>query len=346
LPINPRLPGPLRLLQSVKFVRTIITSAVYLSLLAVRLWRYDVIHVFSASYLSFLLAPTPAILLGRLFGKKVVLNYHSGEAEDHLRRWGRTAIPTLRAAHVLVVPSDYLVGVLARFGLQARAIANSIDGEGITFRPRKPERPVLLCNRNLEPHYNVECVLRAFEQIRRRRPAARLILAGDGSQRKRLNRAARELDLVNLEFVGAVSPAEMARLYDSADIFVNASNIDNMPLSILEAFAAGLPVVSTRAGGIPHVVDDEHTGLLVECNDCRGLAAAVLRLVDDPDLAARLADSARARSQALYRWKAVEGAWLDLYSSLVSDAEIARPGSQRVEPLESVSSGAGPSGVL
>src|SRR5262245_58736790 len=95
LPHNPRLPGPLRLLQLIKYVRTIVTSLIYCLALALRIPKHDVIHIFSASYFSFLLAPTPAILIAKLFGKKAILNYHSGEAEDHLRCWPRTAIPII-----------------------------------------------------------------------------------------------------------------------------------------------------------------------------------------------------------------------------------------------------------
>src|SRR5439155_1504171 len=96
LPVNPRLSGPLRRLQSVKYVRTIVTSLAYGAMLLARVRRYDVIHIFSAAYTSFMLAPTPAILVAKLYGKKSVLNYRSGEAEDHLHRWRRTALPTLK----------------------------------------------------------------------------------------------------------------------------------------------------------------------------------------------------------------------------------------------------------
>ena len=80
LPINPRLPGILRKLQSIKYLRTIVTSIWYCSSLLRRVPEYDLVHTFSASYFSFVLAPTPAILIAKLFGKKVLLNYHSGEA--------------------------------------------------------------------------------------------------------------------------------------------------------------------------------------------------------------------------------------------------------------------------
>src|SRR5829696_8064897 len=119
VPHNPRLPGPLKLLQSIKYVRTIVTSLVYWMNLLVQVPKHDIVHTFSASYLSFLLAPTPAILIARLFGKKVVLNYRSGEAEDHLRSWPRTAVPILKLADQIIVPSRYLVEVFAKFGLRA-----------------------------------------------------------------------------------------------------------------------------------------------------------------------------------------------------------------------------------
>ena len=95
LPMNPRLPGPLRALQKVKYVRTIATSIAYWVLLLSRVRRFDVIHAFSPSYWAFLLGPVPALLVARVFGRGALLNYHSGEAEDHLRNW-RTAVPLSR----------------------------------------------------------------------------------------------------------------------------------------------------------------------------------------------------------------------------------------------------------
>src|SRR5262249_52104197 len=186
LPINPVLPGPLRLLQRIKYVRTLVTTAAYIASLVKRLPRYDIIHVFSASYLSFVLAPTPAILLARLCGKKIVLNYHSGEAEDHLSRWRRTTAPVMKMADEIVVPSAYLVEVFRRFGLRARPVFNVVDTGMFVYRERRPLRPVFLSNRNLEALYNVSCILRAFQIIQRRYPTARLIIAGDGKQRRAL----------------------------------------------------------------------------------------------------------------------------------------------------------------
>src|ERR1700730_5231221 len=144
LPINPRLPGILRKLQAIKYVRTIVTSFMYGATLLARVRQYDVVHTFSASYFSFVLAPTPAILIAKLYGKKVLLNYHSGEADDHLTRWPRTAIPIIRLADEVAVPSEYLVGILAKHGLRGQAIFNIIGADTFRFRERGPLRPLFL----------------------------------------------------------------------------------------------------------------------------------------------------------------------------------------------------------
>jgi len=332
LPINPRLPGLLRKLQAIKYVRTAVTSISYLAALLLRVRRYDVIHIFSASYFSFVLAPTPAILIARLFGKKIVLNYHSGEAEDHLARWP-SAIAIIRLADQVVVPSEYLVRVFARSGLRARAIHNTIETEAFRFRRRDPLRPVFLSNRNFESHYGVDCVLRAFAIIQKRFPEASLIVAGDGRRRRSLEELARELGLQNIEFKGLVDHDQIVALYDAADIYLNGSLIDNQPLSLLEAFACGLPVVTTDAGGIPDIVTHERSGLMVQCKDHEAMAEAAMRLLQDAELADRVVRRAREECRK-YSWDAVREQWLVLYEELAvetMDEQKAEGGRQKTE---------------
>jgi glycosyltransferase involved in cell wall biosynthesis len=317
LPVNPRLPGPLRRLQSIKYVRTVVTSLRYLASLLSTLPRCDVVHAFSASYWSFLLAPLPAMAIGRLLGKRVVLNYRSGEADDHLARW-RLSARAMRLAHAIVVPSGYLVDVFSRYGLHAVPVFNFVDPERIPYRARGRPRPVFLSNRNFEALYNVACVLRAFARIQRSIPDAELIIAGDGTHRRELERLAADLGLRGVRFVGRKAPAEMAQLYDAADVYLNAPNIDNMPNSVLEAFAAGIPVVSTDAGGIGYIVEHERNGLLVSRDDDAALATAAIRVVQEPGLAARLTTEARRDCLALYTWEAVGTAWARVYRDVLS----------------------------
>jgi glycosyltransferase involved in cell wall biosynthesis len=290
--------------------------------LLARVRAYDVIHVFSASYLSFVLSPTPAILIAKLCGKKVMLNYRSGEALDHLTRWKRTALPVIRLADKVVVPSGYLVEVFRQFGIRAEAIANTVDLTRFKFRNRAPLRPVILSNRNLESLYNVESILRAFAIIQNRVSEAHLIVAGDGSERKRLESLSAELQLSNIEFIGQVPPEKMPELYDQADMFINASNIDNMPVSHIEAFASGLAVVTTDAGGIPYIVADDRNGLVVSCNDHEALALGVVRLLEDAELAERIIKTARADCEK-YAWAAVREDWVAAYGELAGRAGLS-----------------------
>lgn len=316
VPHNPRFPGPFRLLQRIKYVRTLATSLVYCINLLLKIPRNDVIHVFSASYLSFLLAPTPAIFIGRFFGKKVILNYHSGEAEDHLRCWPRTSVPIMKLADELIVPSPYLIDVFRKFGLHAHAISNVVDQDQFKFRERKPLRPIFLSNRNLYLLYNVACTLRAFAKIQQRFPEAKLIIAGGGRQRPYLESLARELKLQNVEFRGLVSPDKMSELYDEADIYLNSSNIDNMPGSIIESFACGLPVVSTNAGGIRCIITHGRTGLLVPKNDFEAMASWAIRLLETPELAESIARNAYEECPS-YTWPAVRETWVAAYLRVV-----------------------------
>ena len=326
LPINPRLPGVLRYLQRIKYVRTVVTSMAYVISLLFQVRKYDVIHVFSASYFSFVLAPTPAILIGKIYGRKVLLNYHSGEAEDHLQRWRRTAIPTIRLADVVVVPSEYLVRVFGQFGLAAVAIYNVIDTGRFRFRDRVPPRPVFLSNRNLETHYGVDRVLRAFSIIQEQFPDATLNVVGEGSQRRPLEALAKELGLRNTTFAGRVDPVSIADSYDAADVYLNGSEIDNQPLSLLEAFACGLPIVTTDAGGIPDIVTNGRTGMIVPRGDYRQMAERAMQLLTDASLTKRLVEEGRQEC-VKYSWKAVRQLWLTTYQKLAGgDGEVATAG--------------------
>lgn len=322
IPVNPRLPGALRILQRVKFLRTIVTSIAYWGLLLRDGRRYDILQAFSPSYWAFLLGPVPALVAGRLLGCRVLLNYHSGEAEDHLRRW-RSARLAGRFDRI-VVPSSYLEQVFASFGLRAEAIHNFVNAESIPYRVRFTPAPKFLSNRNLEPMYNVACSIRAFARIQATVPEAELIVAGFGSQRAELEALVAQLGLQRVRFTGRVTPAEMAGLFGEADILLNSPDIDNMPLSLLEAQAAGVAIVSTRTGGIPLMMEDDVTGLLVPPGDDAAMADAALRLLNEPGLAARITRQAHDVCLAKYSWEAVRQQWVECYRGMVASPAARR----------------------
>jgi len=323
VPVNPLPPRPLGFATKVKYLRTVVTELTYIPQLVREVARADVVHVFSASYTSFLLAPLPAILIARALGRPVVLNYRSGEGPDHLKR-SAVARRALARVDRNVVESRFLADVFASFGIDATTIPNIVDLERFRFRPREPLRPKLVSTRNFEPLYNVACTLRAFRLVQDRWPDATLTLVGGGSETDALRELAARLAVKHVTFAGRVSPDAIAAHYAANDIYSQSPNIDNMPTSVLKAYACGLPVVSTEAGGVPAMLRHGEQGFLAPLNDHQALAAHVLALLDDPALACRITRAASHACEAC-TWAAVRQDWLRTYQSV-----IARPAPERV----------------
>jgi len=310
-------PPPPRLLawaERIPGLRTILREPIYF----LNLWRglkdVDVAHIFSASYWSFLLAPAPAWFFARFRGKKTLINYRSGEARDHLKRF-RSGAFVLSRTDAIVVPSRYLVDVFREFGLKAVVVPNLVDLSQFHYRERNPLRPHLVCTRGFSPYYSVDVVVRAFAEVKKEYPEACLDLVGSGSLEAEVRNLVADLKLNGVSFMGVASRQEIGKYYDRADIFINASWLDNMPVSIIEAYGAGTPVVTTSPESIPYLVEHERTGLLSAVGDEKALAANVIRLLRDPALAARLAKNAYQESRR-YTWEVVRDQWVDVYRSL------------------------------
>jgi glycosyltransferase involved in cell wall biosynthesis len=313
-PINPKPPKPLLWVRKIPFVRTTLNAILYHSELLFTARKHDVLHIFTAGLHSYTLWTIPALLYGKLYGKKLIVHYHDGRAEEHLTKW-RTAIPTLRWAHRIIAPSGFLVDVFAKYGIQSQSIFNIIDCHNFVYRKRRALKPVFMTNRALEPLYNVECILRAFKIIESKYPAASLTIAHDGVSRPALEKLAQELELKNARFIGKVPHDKIAALYNDADIYLTTPNIDCMPGSLLECFASGLPVVATNAGGIPYIAKDRYSALLVPLNDHQALAARSLELLENPDLVEDLTANGLAETKR-YGSKPVGAQWSALYQEL------------------------------
>jgi glycosyltransferase involved in cell wall biosynthesis len=321
--VDPRFPLGLRWAERVPLLRTVIREPLY----AWKLWRglkdVDVAHIFSASYSSFLLAPLPAWCVARMRGKKTLINYRSGEARDHLQG-SLIARRALGSTDRLIVPSGYLVDVFREFGLNAQVVPNIIDLSQFKYRPRRPLRPHLVCTRGFHPYYGIDIVVRAFAEVQQSYPEAQLDLVGGGALEESIRELVNQLKLSHVSFLGVASRQEIGKFYDRADIFVNASNLDNMPVSVLEAFAAGTPVVTTEPEGMKYIVTHERSGLLSRPGDAKALAQNILRVLREPELAARLAQNAYDESSR-YRWAAVREQWLNVYASLAPSRPSERP---------------------
>jgi glycosyltransferase involved in cell wall biosynthesis len=315
IPVDPLFPAGLRWVGRVPGFRTIVRTPFYVAELWRGLREADVAHIFSASYSSFLVAVFPAWLIATLRGKKTLINYHSGEARNHLKG-SRLARAVLKRASRVVTPSAYLVDVFREFGLSAEPVPNIVDFSQFSYRARNPLRARLVSTRGFHPYYCIDVVVKAFSLVQKVFPNAQLDLVGKGPLEAEIRGLVSDLGLSGANFCGVASRREIGKYYDQADIFINASRLDNMPVSVLEAFASGTPVISTAPEGMRYLVEDGRTGLLSAPGDSAALAENVLRVLRDPQLALHLSSNA-VEELRRYRWETVREQWLNVYGALV-----------------------------
>ena len=310
-----------RWLGSIKGLRALFRLVPYL----LHLWRAagkaELLHIMANSGWSWHLFAAPAIWIGKLRGKAVVVNYRGGEADVFLEKsfiWIRLS---LRHADVLLVPSGFLEQVFAKYGYTSRIVPNIIDLARFTPATPAVRHPHIVVARNLEPIYDNATALRAFAIVRQQIRTARMTIAGSGPERQTLEHFAHTLGIGDaVTFSGRVENEHMAMLYSSAQVMVNPSLADNMPISVLEALASGVPVVSTDVGGVPYLVTHEKTALLVPAQNPDAMAQALLRLLEDAPLRQRLSEAGLALAQQ-FSWPNVREALFDAYRvALVSAA--------------------------
>lgn len=311
LATNPPIP---RLVARVKGLRTVVQTGLFLLKLVGALRRRRIIHLLAASHWYFVLRVAPTVILGKCFGRRLILNYRGGEAPRFFARFRSVVLPVLRLVDEIAVPSTYLQRLFVSFGFSPAIIPNFVDLERFRFRQRDRIQPKLLVTRSLEPLYNVKMALEAFAIIKKKHADARIDVVGSGSEEGALKRWVDQRGLAQIYFHGAVPNEEIPNYLDAADILLNPSNADNMPINLLEAFAAGVAVVSTDVGGIPDLVGSDKAALLVSPNDAADMAARVEELLQQPETVARLTTHAKGLCDQT-KWAAVGRLWLALYNN-------------------------------
>ena len=305
----------------------------YMATLWWYLWRqrkqYDLIHVHLLSY-----AAWPAVLAGRWFGKKTIIKIaNSGTQSDLLRMRRDDLVPGQRFMLPLTLQADRLVaisreisGELRAAGVPANRIVHIPNGVVVPSaplrRPAVPGEAALIFVGRLEASKGVTTLLPAFAQARAARPtlAWRLWMAGTGTLRADLERLAHSLDIEGcMQFLGTV--ADVERYLGQADIFVLPSLAEGLSNALLEAMAAGLPSIATRVGGTPELIQEGETGLLVAPEDTAALAAAMVRLADDPALRQSLGQRARRKVEAEFGLDRIAQRYEALYAELCQGSE-------------------------
>lgn len=288
-------------------------------------WRarrdYDIAHIDVFSGAAFVWAEGAAALL-RKSGVPYVATLRGGNLPAFASTNPRRVKRLLEGATRITVPSRYLLETISFVRPRADLIPNPIDIKRYGVRVRTSAQPKLVWLRAFHEIYDPSLAIEVVARIRSEFPGLHLGMFGpdkDGSA-DRIRRMIAERSLAGVVTVhGQVAKPDVPSALSAADIFLNTTTIDNTPVSVLEAMACGLCVVSTNVGGIPYLLTHEHDALLVPPGDAPAMAAAVRRILSEPGLAERLSRNARATAER-HDWSHVLPRWEALFMDVAAEA--------------------------
>jgi glycosyltransferase involved in cell wall biosynthesis len=259
-----------------------------------------------------------ASALSKRFGHRIIMILRGGTIQQFMNRFPQWSRRVFRRAHALVAPSNFLASAVAKHGFHVSIIPNVIDCSRYPYRQRTAVKPKLLWMRAFYDYYNPILAVRVLARLTREFPDANLVMAGpELGDELRVKRLVKQLRLeTRVRFAGFLNHAAKVREFGEADIFLNTNTIDNMPVSVIEACAFGLPVVATAIGGIPDFLTDGDTALLVPNNDDEAMAAAVIGLLTNPPLVARLSTNGRQLAERS-SWDNVHSHWEELFAEVL-----------------------------
>ena len=236
---------------------------------------------------------------------------HGGNLPERLERTAKLSKSLFGNAQVNIAPSHFLYDIFKSEGFEnLKIIPNSITLKNFPFKKREQFEPRLLWVRRFQERYNPMMTVKVFEKLVQKYPDSTLCMVGpekDGSLNK-CRRYARKHQL-NISFPGKLKKKEWAALSTNYDFFINSTHIDNTPISVIEAMALGLPVISTDVGGMSQLIEDGKDGILVPEHDEDAMVEAIEKLIQDQELALQIARAARKKVEA-FDWEIVKEEWM------------------------------------
>jgi glycosyltransferase involved in cell wall biosynthesis len=261
-------------------------------------YHIALIDVYSG--LAFIWAEVVSALL-RHIHKRYILTLHGGNLPLFSQRHPKRVERLLRHADVVTTPSEYLQSKLIGFRNDIRLIPNPLDIRKYEFKQRRNLSPVLVWLRAFHRIYNPTLALHVVHILREEFPEARLVMIGPDKHDGSLSDVRSQIEKLKLNqqvnITGAVSKEAVPDVLKQGDIFINTTNVDNTPVSVLEAMASGLCIVSTNVGGIPYLLEHQQDCLLVPPNDSRAMVGAITTLLKSPDLAQKISINARKKAE-------------------------------------------------
>lgn len=290
-------------------------------------WKYRekyncaFIEVFSGQ--AFIWAELVCFLLHRL-NKPIILGLWGGNLPAFTSKNSRRVDKLLRSATLVIAPSLYLLEKLRPFtSTKITVFPYGVDLSRFQYRLRSKVEPKLISMRGFHSIYCPWIAVEVVALLKNTFPGIKLVMTGgnkhDGSFEK-MEEIVQKNSLQEMtKYTGFIGKPDLEQLVISSDILINTPRIDNTPVSVIQAMASGLCVVSTNVGGLPYLIDDEADGLLVPPNDPEAIAAAVQRILIEPRLAARLSANARAKAQR-YDWSVILPKWEQLFEQVIEEA--------------------------
>lgn len=258
-----------------------------------------------------------------LLGKPLILILHGGSLPDFSREQPYRFKRVLKAANAVIAPSFYLLESLTPYRKDIQMIPNPVEIEQYPFIQRAEIKPKLIWVRAFHQIYNPLMAPRIIKTLSTKLPEVNLVMVGpdkgDGSLQD-MQRLAGELDIEDrIQVTGKIPHDDVPSWLSQSDIFINTTDFDNTPSSLIEAMANGLCIVTTNVGGIPWLVQNESEALLVPKNDPEAMCDAILRLLSDPALASTLSINARKKAET-FDWSVILPKWESLYQKLLKNA--------------------------
>ncbi len=251
--------------------------------------------------------------LCRILSLKYIPILHGGNLPKRLLANPKLCYLIFGNAYHLVAPSNYLKSIFeSYYHIDVIHIPNTIDIKKYSFKLPGMKGVRLLWVRSFSLLYNPNLAIEVAGTLHEKGHKTDLCMVGpevDGSL-KRAEKLSEHLN-VKTTFTGKLDKASWRRLSDNHNIFINTTNFDNTPVSVIEAMALGLPVVSTNVGGMPYLIEDGITGLLVPPNNSEAMTKAIEKLISNPALAAKISLNARKQVEA-FDWDIVKHKWLKL----------------------------------
>ena len=283
-----------------------------------RKYRIALVDVFSGP--SFIWAEAVCQLLYWL-RKPFILTLHGGNLPVFAKRWPWRVRHLLRSANAVTAPSHYLLDHMKAYRQDIQLIPYGLDIQCIKFCHRRSVQPKLVWLRAFHEIYNPSLAPKVVNLLKDSFPDTTFLMIGpdkgDGSFQKVKDSASFLGVIDRFNFPGIIPKHQVPQWLAKGNIFINTTNVDNTPVSVLEAMACGLPVVSTDVGGIPYLLENDHDALLVPPCDPVAMAKAVARILTEPGLADKLSRNAR-RTAENYDWSVVLPQWEKLITEFIN----------------------------